>query len=192
MSFLNNLPTTTLWIIGGIFLFILFFLWFVYNAFVTKRNEVKAAFANIDVQLKRRASLIENLVALVREYAKHESRTFENVAKARSALVEPHGPRQTADIDNMLSQTLKSLLAVAENYPKLQASDNYQRLQNDLKETEDMIAGHREAYNQAVLDFNTMIQTFPNLLAASLFGFGEEELFQSPETDTQDVEITTA
>ncbi len=171
--------TLLLWILAGIIAFILLFLWNRYNAFVSGRNRVKTDFADIDVQLRRRASLIENLVAIVREYAKHEKTTFSDVAKARAALEQPHGPKDSAVADNMLTQALKSLFAVSEDYPDLLASKNYQDLRADIKETENLIAQYREEYNQTVLNFNTMIQTFPNLLVASLFSFPEEELFET-------------
>ena len=177
------------WIVGGISTLILLYLWSTYNAFIGSRNRVKTDFADIDVQLKRRASLIENLVEVVREYSKHEEDTFTNVSEARSALNQPHGPKESAKAENMLAQTLKSLFAVSEAYPKLRASENYQRLQDDLKETENSIAQYRETYNQTVLDFNTMVQTFPNLLVASLFGFQQEELFQPSVEGRADVEI---
>ncbi len=184
--------TLLLWILGGIVLFILLFLWAKYNGFVTSRNLVKTDFADIDVQLRRRASLIENLVEVVREYAKHEKGTFENVAAARSALENPHGPKESAQADNMLSQTLKSLFAVSEAYPELRASENFQSLRADLKETEDNIAKYREAFNQTVLDYNTTVQTFPNLLVAKLFGFEEEELFEAGNKGRQDVILNKA
>lgn len=174
---------------GGVSLLILLYLWATYNAFIESRNQVKTDFADIDVQLRRRASLIENLVEIVRAYAKHEETTFKEVAEARSALESPHGPKESAKIENMLTQTLRSLFAVSEDYPKLQASQNFQRLQDDLKETEDGIAKYRETYNQSVLDYNTTIQTFPNLLVSALFGFREEELFQPGETGRAEVEI---
>jgi len=181
--------TLLLWIVGVILLVILLYLWATFNAFIEGRNRVKTDFADIDVQLRRRASLIENLVEIVREYAKHEKGTFKEVTEARSALESPHGPKESAKIENMLTQTLKSLFAVSEAYPKLQASQNYQRLQDDLKETEDLIAKYREEYNQTVLEFNTMVQTFPNLLVASLFGFRDEELFQPGETGRDEIEV---
>lgn len=183
--------TLLLWILGGIFAFILLILWVSYNAFITQRNRVKTDFADIDVQLKRRASLIENLAAIVREYAKHEKGTFSDVAKARAALETPHSPKQSAQADNMLTAALKSLFAVSEDYPELLASKNYQELRADIKETEDRIAQYREEYNQTVLDYNTMIQTFPNLLIAGLFGFEEEELFDAGEGKAE-IKLATA
>lgn len=189
---LSGISPYILWISAFIAVFTLLFLWHAYNSFIRQRNQVKNSFADVDVQLKRRASLIENLVALVREYAKHENKTFEEVAKARSAVQSPYGPKDVNKIENMLTHSLKSLLAVAEAYPKLQASDNYQRLQDQLKETEDIIAAHREDYNHSVLKFNTMIQTFPNLLVAGLFGFSEEELFSALPEDTIDIDVEAA
>lgn len=188
---LNLNITLLLWILAGIAAFILLFLWAKYNGFITARNKVKTDFADINVQLRRRASLIENLVEVVREYAKHEKTTFSDVAKARSALENPHGPKDSAKADNMLTQTLKSLFAVSEAYPELRASENYQSLRGDIKETEDKIAQYREQYNQTVLDYNTTIQTFPNLLVANLFGFQEEELFEIDQEGKQEVKLAT-
>lgn len=184
--------TLLLWILGAIVLFVLLFLWAKYNGFVTSRNLVKTDFADIDVQLKRRASLIENLVEVVREYAKHEKGTFTDVAKARAALENPHGPKESAEADNMLSKTLKSIFAVSEAYPTLRASENFQNLTANIKETEDEIAAHREQYNQTVLTYNTSVQTFPNLLVANLFGFQEEELFDAGSEGRQDVVLNEA
>lgn len=184
--------TLLLWILAGIVVFILLFLWTKYNTFITARNRVKTDFADIDVQLRRRASLIENLVEVVREYAKHEKGTFSDVAKARAALETPHSPKDSAKADNMLSQTLKSLFAVSEAYPKLRASENFQSLRADIKETEDRVAQYRETYNQTVLDYNTTIQTFPNLLVANLFGFAEEELFETDLEGKQEIKLAVS
>lgn len=183
--------TLLFWIIAGIAGLILLFLWSKYNSFVTARNLVKTDFADIDVQLKRRASLIENLVEVVKGYAKHEGSTFTNVAKARAALETASGPKESAKIENMLTQTLRSIFAVSEAYPQLKASENFKDLSTDLKETEDLIAQYREEYNQTVLSFNTQIQTFPNLLVARLFGFEEEELFDASIEDRKDIDIKT-
>ncbi len=184
--------TLLIWILAVIVVFILLFLWAKYNGFIVARNKVKTDFADIDVQLKRRASLIENLVEVVREYAKHEKGTFTNVAKARAALESSHGPKESARADNMLSQTLKTLFAVSEAYPNLRASENFQSLRGDLKETEDRIAQYREQFNQTVLDYNTIIQTFPNLLVARLFGFGEEELFETDSAGKAEIKLATS
>lgn len=170
-------------------LFLLMYIWSTYNAFIRSRNQVKTDFADVDVQLKRRASLIDNLVEVVREYSKHEKDTFENVAKARTALNQPHGPKEAAHVENMLADTMKTLFAVSESYPKLRASENYQRLQSDLKETEDNVAKYRETFNQSVMAYNTLLQTFPNLLVSGLFGFHEEELFQAIGSDRDSIVI---
>lgn len=192
MNILNINFTLLLWILAAVLAFVLIFLWTKYNSFVTERNKVKTDFADIDVQLRRRASLIENLVGIVREYAKHEKSTFSDVTKARAALETPHSPKESAKADNMLSQTLKTLFAVSEAYPALRASENFQSLRGDLKETEDKIAQYREEYNQTVLSYNTTIQTFPNLLVANLFGFFEEELFETDLEGKQEIKLVPA
>lgn len=184
--------TLLVWILAGLLAFILLFLWSKYNGFIAARNKVKTDFADIDVQLRRRASLIENLVEVVREYAKHEKTTFSDVAKARAALENPHGPKDSAKADNLLTSTLKTLFAVSEAYPELRASENYQSLRGDIKETEDRIAQYREQYNQTVLDYNTTIQTFPNLLVANLFGFQEEELFETDAEGKQEIKLAAS
>lgn len=166
-------------VISFIFLIILLYVWSTYNSFITKRNQVKTDFSDIAIQIKRRASLIGQLAQLVKEYAKHEGETFENVAKARSAVDTSKTAKETAQAENMLTSTLRSLFMVTESYPKLLANQNFLSLRDDLKETEDNIAKYREDYNMTVQDFNTSIQTFPNLLTASLFGFHEEELYQA-------------
>lgn len=177
------------WIVAGLLFVILIFLWSTYNGFIKARNQVKTDFADIDVQLKRRASLIENLASVVKGYAKHEKDTFVDVAKARSAVEKAESPSQSAKGNNMLTSTLKSLFAVAESYPSLRASDNFKELQDQLEETENAIAQYRETYNQTVLNYNTKIQTFPNLLAAGLFGFAQEELFQPEEATREDIKV---
>lgn len=193
LTYMNINWTITLWALTGVAGFILLWLWAMYNSFIVERNKVKTDYADIDVQLKRRASLIENLAAIVREYAKHEKGTFEEVTKARSAIQSAKSPKESAAADNFLTSTLKSLFAVSEAYPKLQASENYTRLNQQIEETENQIAIYRETYNQTVLNYNTMLQVFPNLLAAKLFSFHEEELFEPQlPTDTQDVKLTTS
>lgn len=182
--------TIILWIVAGVLLLVLFWLWGMYNALIISRNKVKTDYADIDVQIKRRASLIENLATLVREYAKHEKGTFEDVAKARSAIQSASSPKQTATADNFLTSTLRSLFAVSEAYPKLLASENYKQLTLQLEQTENQVAAYRETYNQTVLDYNTTVQTFPNLLAARLFGFAEEELFEVLPQDGLDIKLS--
>lgn len=162
-----------------IILFILLYFWRSYNSFIKKRNQVKTDFSDIEVQLRKRVTLIERLANLIREYAKHEKQTFEKVSQARSAIDTSKTIKDVAKAENLLAQTLRSLFAVVEDYPKLKASENYKIVQADLKETEDLIANYREEYNRAVQKYNNSIQTFPNLLAARLFKFKEEDLFRA-------------
>lgn len=171
-----------LYLVSAVMFVILLYVWSTYNAMIRKRNQVKTDFADIDVQLKRRASLVERLVDIVKEYSTHEKNTFTQVAQARSALDTSHTAGEHAKADNMLTATLRSLFSVVENYPKLQASENYQGLRQDIKETEDNIAGYREEYNRTVQQYNNLLQTFPNILVATLFQFTPEELFQSTGT----------
>ena len=175
------MPTTLalqiLFIVTCLLGFFVMFVWSTYNSFIEKRNEVRTDFADIAVQMKKRAALVDQLVLMVREYAKHEKGTFENVAKARSALDTSSTVKDAAKVDNMFTATLRSLFSVVENYPKLQASTNYLSLRDDLKLIEDAIARYREEYNQTVNEYNTSIQTFPNMIVAGLFHFDDEPLF---------------
>lgn len=163
--------------------------WFVYNQLITARTRVNESWAGIDVQLKRRSSLIPNLVETVKGYAEHEKGVFEEVTKARSMLMNAEGPADKAEADNMLTGALKSLFAVAENYPDLKANENFMSLQNDLTDTEDKIAYARQFYNQNVMDYNIKIQTFPNVLIAQMFNFEKFEFFKAAEEERQDVKV---
>lgn len=163
---------------SGILIVCFIYLWATFNTLIRKRNQVKTDFSDIDVQLKRRASLIQTLADLVRDYAKHEKETFENVSRARSALDASKTAHESAKAENMLSQTLRSLFMVVENYPKLQASENFRTLRDDLNQTENFIAQYREDYNRSVQNYNNAIQTFPNLLVVNILGFHQEELYQ--------------
>ena len=154
-----------------------------YNGLVQLRNRVKNAWSQIDVQLKRRADLIPNLVNTVKGYAKHEKTVFENVTKARSSLMNAKTVQENAEANNMLTDSLKSLFAVAENYPELKASENFRQLQAQLSETEDKIAYSRQFYNDTVLMFNNKVQMFPSNILASLFHFTEAEYFEIAESD---------
>ena len=165
------------------------FLWSLYNGLVTLKMRVKEAWSGIDVQLKRRSDLIPNLVETVKGYAKHEREVFENVTKARSALMTAKGPLETAKADNQLASALKSLFAVAENYPELKASQNFLELQEQLGDTEDKIAYARQFYNTVVMDYNTKIKVFPNVFFALSLGFTEEEFFEAEEGERKKVEV---
>lgn len=161
----------------------------VYNGFIVLRTRIREALSGIDVQLKRRTDLIPNLVASVKGYAKHEKTVFENVTKARTALMKAGSLNQKAEANNMLSDALKSLFAVAEAYPQLQASTNFQDLQRQLEDTEDKIAYSRQFYNSNVLDYNARVKTFPSNVIANVFGFKEEAFFQAPAEERKNVKV---
>lgn len=179
----------TIWILLGIILVLGFFVWTLYNGLVTTRMRVKESWSGIDVQLKRRSNLIPNLVESVKGYAKHEKTVFENVTKARSSLMKAGDPKEAAQADNMLTGALKSLFAVAENYPDLKATDNFKHLQEELTDTETKIAASRQFYNTNVLDYNTKIKVFPNVLLAGTFGFGPETFFEADEGAKKPVKV---
>ncbi len=158
-------------------------LWFiaVYNGLIRLRNQTKEAWADIDVQLKRRYDLIPNLVETVKGYAKHERELFEKVSAARSAAMGASGVAEKGQAENMLAGTLKSLFAVAEAYPDLKANQNFLKLQDELSDTENKIQAARRFYNGNVRDFNTKIQVFPNNMIAGMLGFKEFEFFELGE-----------
>lgn len=151
----------------------------IYNGLVTARNKVKNAWAQIDVQLNRRADLIPNLVETVKGYAAHESSVFEDVTAARAVLMNANGVKEISDANNQLSSTLKTLFAVAENYPELKANENFKDLQAQLAQTEDKIAYSRQFYNDTVLMYNNKCQTFPSNIFAGMFGFKEADFFEA-------------
>ena len=150
-----------------------------YNGLVTARNKVKNAWAQIDVQLNRRADLIPNLVETVKGYAGHEKTVFEDVTAARAGLMNANGVKEINEANNQLSETLKTLFAVAENYPELKANENFKELQAQLAETEDKIAYSRQFYNDTVLMYNNKCQTFPSNIIANMFGFKEADFFEA-------------
>jgi LemA protein len=145
--------------------------------------------SQIDVQLKRRADLIPNLVESVKGYAKHEKGVFEEVTKARSALMKAGSPGEKAAADNMLTGALKSLFAVAENYPNLRATENFQQLQKELSDTEDKVAYARQFYNNVVMEYNTKVAMFPNVILANMFGFKTEEFYEATEEERKKVDV---
>ena len=156
-----------------------------YNRLVRYRNRVDNAWAQIEVQLKRRWDLIPNLVETVRGYAEHERGTFEAVTQARAAAQTAQGPAATAAAEGILGQALGRLFAVAEAYPELQADENFRQLQTELSETENRIAVSRQVYNDTVLTYNNSIQTFPGLALAGPFGFTKREFFETDETQRE-------
>jgi LemA protein len=161
-----------------------------YNGLVRSRLRVKEAWSGIDVQLKRRASLIPNLVETVKGYAAHERGTLEAVTEARARLQQAGTPGQAAEANNMLTQTLRSLFAVAEQYPDLKANTNFLELQRELADTEDKVAYARQFYNTNVLSYNGKTQTFPSAMLASMFGFQPAEFFEAEEQAREDVKVT--
>ncbi|MEK9178216.1 MAG: LemA family protein [Patescibacteria group bacterium] len=163
---------------------------YLYNTLISARFRVKEAFSHIDVQLKRRMDLIPNLVETVKGYAKHERAVFEKVTEMRSRLLEARGAEEKAKVNNMLSDTLKSLFAVAENYPTLRASENFKELQEELSDTENKIAYARQFYNSNVLDYNTKLEIFPNVIFARIFNFKPAEFFAANEAEKKEIKVS--
>ena len=168
-----------LWIILG--LVVLFLLWLVatYNSLVTLKNRTDEAASDIDVQTKRRYDLIPNLVETVKGVAKQEQTVFIKVTEARAAAMSAQGMADKAQKENMLSETLKSLFAVSENYPDLKSSQNYLQLQTELTDTEDKIQASRRFYNANVRDFNIKIEVFPTSIFAGMLGYAKREFFEA-------------
>lgn len=160
-----------------------------YNNLVKLRNLVKNSYSQIDVQLKRRNDLIPNLVETVKGYAGHEKGVLEEVTKARTGVMNASNVQEASEADNQLTGALKTLFAVAENYPDLKANSNFQELQAELSDTEDKISYSRQFYNDAVLKYNNACQTFPSSMLAKIFGFKGEEFFQAPETEKEVPEV---
>ncbi len=167
-----------LWVVIGAIAVIIAFLILAYNGFISKRMRVNNAWAQIDVQLKKRFDLVPNLVETVKGYAKHERVVFENVTKARAQMMGAGSLADKAKASDALSRTLKTLFAVAENYPQLKANENFRVLQEQLDGIESKIAYARQFYNDSVMDYNTALQVFPGNVFASMFGFKEKEFFE--------------
>ncbi len=181
---------TTTYIILGIIVIVLLWLILSYNRLISLRLRAKEALSDIEVQLKRRFDLIPNLVEAVKGYMKHERGVLENVTRARAAVAHGSGnPLERAESENMLSNTLKTLFAVAENYPDLKASANFLDLQRELSDTENKIQAARRFYNTTVMDLNNAVQTFPTNLMAKPFGFKEEAFFDAPEAEEAPVQV---
>ncbi len=180
---------TTTYIVIGIIVLIAVYLVATYNGLVVLKTRIQEALSGIDVQLKRRADLIPNLVETVKGYAKHEKQGVEEVTKARSAWMGAESPKEKAEANNMLTGALKSLFAVAEAYPQLRASENFQELQRQLEDTEDKIAYSRQFYNSNVMDYNAKVAMFPSNLIANMFGFSAFEFFQAADEDKEKVNV---
>ena len=160
-----------------------------YNRLVVLRNRIENAWSQIDVQLKRRADLIPNIVETVKGYAAHEKEVFLKVTEARSALVNAKGVKEQGEANNMLTGALKTLFAVAENYPELKANQNFLQLQEELSGTESKIAYARQFYNDTVLKYDNMREKFPSNIVAGMFGFKEREYFAADESAREPVKV---
>jgi len=170
-----------IWVILGIAFLLILFVIMVYNGLIKLRVRCEEAWSDIDIQLKRRHNLIPNLVNTVKGYAGHEKGVLENVTKARTQAMGAGTMQDKAKAENMLSQTLKSLFAVAENYPDLKANQNFLELQRELTDTEDKISYSRRFYNTNVRDLNIKVQTFPSNIIANMFSFKKKDMFELTE-----------
>lgn len=174
-------------IIVGIILVIMFIS--SYNKLVALKNRVENAWAQIDVQLKRRADLIPNLVEIVKGYMKHEQETLEKVIKARSMLMSSGTIKEKAEANNMLTSALKSIFALSEAYPELKANENFKELQQELTKTEDKIAYARQFYNDAVMIYNTKLEAFPTNFIANMLNYKPKEYFEISEEEKKSIKI---
>jgi LemA protein len=165
-------------LIGVLGLFAVMFI-FIYNGLIRDRNRVDNAWSQVEVQLKRRYDLIPNLVETVKGYATHELATFERVTQARGGAQAAQGPAEQAQAENFLTQALRQLFAVSEDYPELRASENFASLQEDLEKTENKIAVSRQIYNDTVLTYNNKVQQIPTNIVASMFNFDAREFFEA-------------
>lgn len=175
-------------LIGVVIILLIYFI-VQYNGFVVLKARIQEALSGIDVQLKRRADLIPNLVETVKGYAKHEKTVFSEVTKARSSLMKADTLEKKAQANDMLTGALKSLFAVAEAYPELKASENFKDLQRQLEDTEDKVSYSRQFYNANVLDFNTKVQMFPSNLIANIFGFKTFDYFAANEEERKKINV---
>ncbi len=180
-------PIVILSILIIIFIVVIFLLvfWGIYNRIIRTENQIDNAWAQIDVQMKRRADLIPNLMETVKGYMKHERGTMESVTNARAAIMSAKSPQESMDANNMLTGALKTLFAVAENYPDLKANQNFLQLQDELTHTEDKIAYSRQHFNDSVLVFNNTIETFPGNIFANMMRKKAREMLQIPEASKE-------
>lgn len=178
-----------LWIILGVVGILIIWLIAVFNGLIKLKNRAQEAESDIDVQLKRRHDLIPNLIETVKGYATHEKDLLEKVTKARSEAINAKGMEAKGQAENMLSETLKSIFAVAESYPDLKASQNFLKLQDELSDTENKIQASRRFYNTNARDFNIKIELFPNNLVAGILGFKQFNFFQAQEEEKANVEV---
>ncbi len=177
-----------LWIIVGIIAVIVLYIIVTFNGLISLKNRVENAWSQIDVQLKRRYDLIPNLISTVKGYMKHEKGTLEEITKMRSQLVSG-SMQQKAKASNAITDALKTIFAVAENYPNLQASENFKMLQEELSGTESKIAYARQFYNDNVMSLNNSIQMFPSNIIANMLAFKQREFFQTEEAEKKNVKV---
>jgi len=178
------------WIFIGIIVALVLFVIAAYNRLVTLRNRIENAWAQIDVQLRRRYDLIPNLIETVRGYATHEREVFERVTEARAKAIAAGSVAQQAQAENMLTQALRSLFAVAEAYPQLRANENFVKLQEELSQTESKIAFSRQFYNDTVLQYDNARESFPTNIIAVRAGFGPKEYFEAEPASREPVKVT--
>ncbi len=171
-----------MWTTIAIIAVVLLYFIAVYNGLISRKNQVKEAWSTIDTQLKRRYDLIPNLIETVRGAAKHERETLQNVVAARDAAMKANGPSK-ADAENRLSETLKSIFALSENYPTLRANENFLELQRELTDTETKIQAARQFYNTVVMGLNTQIEQFPSNIVANMFNIKPEKMFEMDEKE---------
>ena len=177
---------TLVWVLIGLIALIIVIFIVYYNRFTILNNRIDNSLAQIDVQLRKRADLIPNLISTVKGYAQHERELFEKVTQARANAIGAQGMKERASAENALSDTLKSLFAVSENYPDLKASVNFLELQKELADTEDKIQAARRFYNTNVMELNTKIESFPTNIFASAFSFKQMELFEIAEASQRE------
>lgn len=178
-----------LWILIGIVAIVVFYIVYLFNRLIVLRNRADNALSQIDIQLKRRYDLIPNLINTVKGYMKHEKTVLENITKARASLVKGDINAKMKASDSITS-ALKTLFAVAENYPNLKASDNFKMLQEELSGTEDKIAYSRQFYSDTVMDYNNRLQTFPSNMFAKMLKFSKKEFFKTQESEKKAVKVS--
>ena len=179
-------PLLIVGIVIGVFVLFVIFL---YNSLIRLKNNIENSLSQIDVQLKRRNDLIPNLIETVKGYMRHERGLLENITKARTSILKAKTIESKSTASNMLSETLKSLFAVSENYPKLRANENFMQLQEEISGTENKIAYARQHYNDVVMEFNTKIETFPNKIFADMLKFTKKHLFEATVAEKKNIKV---
>lgn len=181
--------STVVWVVLGVIAVIVLWIIAVYNSLVRLKNRTDEAWSDIDVQLKRRYDLIPNLIETVKGYAKQEREVFTKVTEARTAAMGAKGMHDKAQAENMLTEALKTIFAVAENYPDLKSSNNFLELQRELSDTENKIQASRRFYNTNVRDLNIKIESFPTNLIAGMLGYAKREFFEAEDTEKEPVKV---